>query len=242
MKTIQTIGQKLFKEASLRCSLTQSETELSSYEAFLSMIRPNLDQTSEIWHKSELLPASAKHSVLTIPVNYCAKALATVPYTHKDFAALRVLSRLLSSKYLLPVVREQNGAYGAGAKLSYDGLFTFFSYRDPNSVQTLEVFDQSSNWLNEFAPKIDSQVLFEAKLGVLQQIDAPIAPVDQGAELFRYRITRDMLEKHRKEILEATKEDLLRVGEKYLKPGQVENVGRCVLGPENSELKQFLSK
>lgn len=239
MTTILRIGEKLFKTASLRCAVTQTKSDLSAYEAFLSMIRPNLESTSEIWHQSEILPAASKHSVMSIPVYYCAKALPTVPYTHQDYAALRVLSRVLSSKYLLPVVREQNGAYGAGAKISYEGLFNFFSYRDPNSVKTLEVFDSSADWLSRFP--IDDQVLFEAKLGVLQQTDVPIAPVDQGMEAFRYRISRELFAQHRQQVLATTKDDLVRVSEKYLRPGKIENVGRCVLGPENPELSQFLA-
>ena len=52
------------------------------------------------------------------PVHYCGLALPTVPYSHEDSAPLRILAKLLTSKLLLPEVREKGGAYGGGATSS----------------------------------------------------------------------------------------------------------------------------
>ena len=49
------------------------------------------------------------------PVHYCGMALPTVPYTHEDSAPLRILAKLLTSKFLLSEIREKGGAYGGGA-------------------------------------------------------------------------------------------------------------------------------
>uniref|UniRef100_A0A336M954 Presequence protease, mitochondrial n=1 Tax=Culicoides sonorensis TaxID=179676 RepID=A0A336M954_CULSO len=242
LETLKGISEKLFKKSSMVVALNLTESDksstLKSYEAFLGDVSNSRSKSSLSWHTSKTLDPANRHNIMTIPVNYCAKALTTVPYTHKDFAPLRVLSRLLSAKYLLPVVREQNGAYGAGAKLSTDGIFNFFSYRDPNSTKTLEVFDQSFTWVKDYKSKIDDQTLFEAKLGVLQQIDAPIAPMDKGMDFFRYGLSHEMRMTHRKDLLNVTSEQLLDVSERYLKEGQCKNIGRCVLGPENKELEQ----
>lgn len=242
---LRTIAAKLFKEASMSVALNVSEGDkiptLEVYEPFLGEVCQNRNKSEVLWHKSQVLSPSSRHNIMTIPVNYCAKAVATVSYTHKDFAPLRVLARLLSAKYLLPVVREQNGAYGSGAKLSTDGIFNFYSYRDPNSTKTLDVFDEAFAWVKEYQPKIDPQTLFEAKLGVLQQIDAPIAPMDKGINQFRYGLTHEMRMAHRKNILDVTMVELMDVAERYLKDGACRNVGRCVLGPENKELDQKLS-
>jgi len=41
-----------------------------------------------------------------------------VPYNHVDSAPLRILAKLLTSKFLLSEIREKGGAYGGGATLS----------------------------------------------------------------------------------------------------------------------------
>ena len=59
--------------------------------------------------------APGKSFVATpFPVHFCSKAVATVPYEHPDSAALRILAKLLSSKYLHSQIREKGGAYGGG--------------------------------------------------------------------------------------------------------------------------------
>ena len=161
----------------------------------------------------------------------------SVPYSHADYPKLRVIARILSSKFLLPTIREQNGAYGAGAKVGLDGIFSFFSYRDPNSVRTLETFDDSFNWISSNVGKIiNEQVLFEAKLGVLQQLDSPVSAMDRGMENFKFGVTHDMFIRHRSSVLETTLNDVKTVAEKYLQDDKKTVVGRSVIGPKNEEL------
>lgn len=231
----------LFNQSYLKCALNTSEsiksTYIGEYTKFLNQFTDNEQQTRQTeWLKSNVLPSSNLHNVMTIPVNYCAKSILTVPFSHIDYPALRVLGKVLTSKYLLPVVREKNGAYGAGAKIAKDGLFSFYSYRDPNSRQTLDIFDESANWICKNWSKIDDQLLFEAKLGVLQQIDDPIAPGLKGLEQFKYGIDQQLFNEHRKNVLSVNHDDLKRVSEQYLKNNKI-TVGRFVLGPENSTLE-----
>ncbi|EAT35563.1 AAEL012278-PA [Aedes aegypti] len=240
LEKLRLVAETLFKKSSLRCALnydTKSEAKiLSQYEKFIGSIPPRASETT--WNISKNLDASCRQTVMNIPVNYCAKSIVTVPYSHPDYAPLKVLAKFLSSKYLLPVVREQNGAYGAGAKITTDGLFNFFSYRDPNSRGTLDVFDQAYQWTVDNLAKLDDQTLFEAKLGVLQQLDVPIAPIDRGMDLFRQGISDERFNKHRDAVLAVSKAQLTQVNERYLKPGAVEVVGKSVLGPENDSVKK----
>ncbi|XP_052861714.1 presequence protease, mitochondrial [Anopheles cruzii] len=236
---------QLFSGAGLRCALnytpSSEELALAKYESFIASVP--LRSTARVWNCSQPLPGTnpntvqCRHTVMNIPVNYCAKSLLTVPYTDRHYAPLKVLAKYLSAKYLLPVVREQNGAYGAGAKIASDGLFGFFSYRDPNARTTLDVFDEAYGWNVAKLPKLDEQTLFEAKLGVLQQLDVPIAPLEQGMDLFRQGISDELFAQHRQAVLEVSKEQLLEVNERFLRPGAPSvTVGKSVLGPENGSL------
>lgn len=239
LEEIKEIGAKLLSQAPVRCSLNISpadaEVGVKSLDGFLKSLPVARSDIS--WTKSGLLQSQCRHNVMNIPINYCAKSLFTVPYVHQDFSALRVLGKILSSKYLLPVVREQNGAYGAGAKVSMDGLFNFFSYRDPNTRKTLDTFDNSSRWVSESIDKvIDEQALFEAKLGILQQLDVPVSPMDIGIETFKYGVNHEIFTKQRDNILTTSLKDIQRVSEKYLGDDSKMVVGKSVIGQASEEL------
>lgn len=238
LQQLTEVANTIFRHSGLKCALNTSagisDKFVRDYSKFIQQTATNkaqLKTTNSLI--SNVLPASNQHTVMNIPVNYCAKSVQTVPFTHSDFPALRVLGKVLSSKYLLPVVREQNGAYGAGAKIARDGLFNFFSYRDPNSQKTLDTFDASASWIRENWAKIDEQLLFEAKLGVLQQLDEPTAPGSKGMDLFKAGIDDEMFNAHRRQVLAVSKDDLEFVTQRYLADGAVKSVGRFVLGPEN---------
>lgn len=63
-------------------------------------------------------------------------------------------------------------------------LFHFFSYRDPNTIKTLDIFDQSGKWVTENFQSIDDQTIFEAKLGVIKSLDAPVEAGSKGQDMF----------------------------------------------------------
>uniref|UniRef100_A0A1I8NNH5 Presequence protease, mitochondrial n=1 Tax=Stomoxys calcitrans TaxID=35570 RepID=A0A1I8NNH5_STOCA len=238
MAKLKALGNKLFNKSAMRTSVNTSEefypSFVKDYEQFLSDLPQH--PVKQVENKVKLLEPSCQHFVMNIPVNYCAKALFTVPYTHRDHPTLRVLAKLISAKYLLPVVREQNGAYGAGAKIGSDGIFSFFSYRDPNSTKTLEAFDNTYQWLQQNNSLLTEQSLFEAKLGVLQQLDAPIAPGNQGIDFFLYGVSQEMFLKYRARMLSVSMAELQQVVEKYFKTSPA-YYGKCLLGPENKELE-----
>ncbi|XP_055916539.1 presequence protease, mitochondrial [Eupeodes corollae] len=232
-----TLGHKLFNAQTMRVAINTSDENLpkllTNYEEFLKKLPKNPSSKTE--NKVNLLSPSCQHFVMNIPVNYCAKSMFTVPYIHRDHPALRILAKLISAKYLLPVVREQNGAYGAGAKLGSDGIFSFYSYRDPNSTKTFEAFDNTYKWLKESQKEITEQTLFEAKLGVLQQLDSPTAPGNVGVDFFLYGVSQELFQKYRQRMLNVTLAELNGVVEKYFKD-KPQHYGKCILGPENKDL------
>ncbi|XP_075988219.1 presequence protease, mitochondrial [Anticarsia gemmatalis] len=198
----------------------------------------NKDMNRINWIDSRTFPKDNRgiHIQMNIPVNFCAKVIPTVPYTDPDYAKLRVLSRFITSKYLHPIVREQNGAYGGGAMLTLDGVFNYYSYRDPNSRVTLDVFDETSEWMTKNTELVDDQNLFEAKLSILQQMDQPIAEYMKGIDLFLFGLSYDIWKTQRERVLAVTKEDLIEVCNKYLSRDKWS--GKCVIGEGSKDLKE----
>lgn len=240
MRSMQEIASHVLNKQHLRSVINLSQEHkddvLEGIRAFYDSLKGHPtnpfviteDQNAETYE-------SANHHVLPYTVNYCSKAILTVPYTHSDYAVLRVLSKLISSLYLHPEIREKGGAYGGGAKLTSEGIFSFYSYRDPNSTRTFDLFDQAYDFLLKHPlPQSD---LDEAKLGIFQQVDAPISPSNRGITKFTHGITDDDLQRQREQLKAVTKEQILRVAERYLKPGQNDvRVGRSLIGPSNTDI------
>ncbi|MEX2327265.1 MAG: insulinase family protein, partial [Pseudomonadales bacterium] len=167
------------------------------------------------------LPASKPEQawVTSTQVNFCASAFKTVAESHPDSAALSVLSGVLRNSYLHKVLREQGGAYGGGASHdSSNGVFRFYSYRDPNLMRTFEAFEQAVDWV------IDSSITFdqveEAILGIVSSIDAPGSPAGQARQAFHQGLFgRDAVHRRyvKQNILGVTVDDIKRVAGKYLK-------------------------
>ncbi|RZC31870.1 presequence protease, mitochondrial [Asbolus verrucosus] len=235
----------VFSKNNMRCAFNISQESQSKIMKTFANFTAQLPQTSKkpksdrtyvegkVW--APLNAINCQHHVLNVPVNYCSKAILTAPYSNKEYAKLRVLARLLSAKYLHPELRERQGAYGGGAKMTQDGVFVFYSYRDPRNLQTLDVFDNTSKWLEEHIDKVTPQEILEAKLGVFQAVDAPIPPSNKGCEEFLRRLTPDILQRHRAEIMSVDQNELRTAAEKYLKNAEPSLNAKVVLGPKSDK-------
>ncbi len=156
--------------------------------------------------------------VTNTPVNYCASVLPVAAEDHPDSAALTVLAAVLRNGYLHHAIREEGGAYGAGA--SHDaanGLFRFYSYRDPNLTRTFDAFLDSIDWVLKAG--IDFPMVEEAILGIVSSIDAPASPAGEARQAFHSHLHGRSPEHRRRirsRILEVTGEDIKRVAAHYL--------------------------
>nr|XP_023660537.1 presequence protease, mitochondrial-like [Paramormyrops kingsleyae] len=172
---------------------------------------------------------------LPFPVNYVSECIRTVPFTHRDYASLCVLARLMTAKYLHGEIREKGGAYGGGARMDHGGLFAFYSYRDPRSVQTLSVFRGGVDWAK--AGHFTQQDIDEAKLSVFSSVDAPVAPSDKGMTRFLSGVSDGLKQAHRERLFAVSRKDLTDVTSRYLSQGQGTR-SIAILGPENETLKK----
>lgn len=215
---------------------------MKTYEKFVSDLPGNTFgvpnettySTGKVWAPTDAI--NCQHHVINVPVHFCSKGILTTQYTEPDYAKLRVLARLLSAKYLHPEIREKRGAYGGGAKISPDGVFSFYSYRDPENLETLNVFDKSYSWLQNELNNITEQDILEAKLGVFQAVDGPVPPCSKGMREFLMGITPDVLQRHRAELMIVNRDGLKKVAEKYLAKDTPVTTSKVILGPKSQNL------
>uniref|UniRef100_A0A8C3XUQ9 Presequence protease, mitochondrial n=1 Tax=Chelydra serpentina TaxID=8475 RepID=A0A8C3XUQ9_CHESE len=242
LRKLPRIKKYLLNSDNMRCSVNATPQQMSQaskeVENFLKGIaRSKKERKSVRPHVIEeptFKPCQMKtHFLLPFPVNYVGECIRTVPYTAPDYASLRILARLMTAKFLHREIREKGGAYGGGATLSHSGIFTFYSYRDPNSISTFSTFEKAAEWAQsgEFAP----QDIEEAKLAVFAAVDAPVAPSDKGMNHFLNGISDEMKQRHREQLFAVSSDHLIDVANKYLAGGKSTR-GLAVLGPENPHI------
>lgn len=152
---------------------------------------------------------------LPYQVYYGALAVPTVSYTSADGAPLQILSQLLTHKHLHHEIREKGGAYGGGAyHRSMEGLFGFYSYRDPNPVNTLGIMRNAGRWAVD--KKWSDRDLEDAKISVFQSVDAPVSVNEEGMGRFLYGVDEEMKQRKREQLLDVTKEQVRDVAQKYV--------------------------
>lgn len=196
---------------------------------------------------------SPRHTALVapLPIKYGGWSTATgVSLAHRDGPALVVFGELLSSLFLHRRVREEGGAYGAGADHG-NCTFTQWSFYDPHVTevrgyccccgrplpralqltlppQTAQCFDEALQWARrrEFSER-DVQ---EALLSVFAQVDAPRAPSATGMTHFLHGITDDMRQARREQYLAVSADRVADAVERYL-PEAMEHAHTAFLVP-----------
>lgn len=236
LEVVKDIAKSVLNKQNFRAALNVSpdgkDEVLENFASFCESVGGSSEKYGIKTENDVMYGQNGIHHIIPMQVNFSSKSMLTVPYEDKDFPALRVLCRLLTLKYLIPEVREKGGAYGAGVNISSGGVLSFYSYRDPNPVNTFNVFDKTQEWV--FKNKFTSQDLEEAKLGTFQSVDAPVPPSNKGMQKFLAGLEHETFEKHRLALMNLTEDDLYRVATKYL---DIENsAGRVLIGPENGEV------
>ncbi|XP_048237962.1 presequence protease, mitochondrial-like isoform X1 [Haliotis rufescens] len=236
---LQEIGKHILSKQNIRVMVNATpqfmDTVLGKMERFLSDIPGSPGGGATKLVKNPSFAVSSSHTQFELPfsVNYMSKSVPGVIYSHPDYARLRILANLLSRKFLHREIREKGGAYGSGAACN-SGVFSFFSYRDPHSLQTLDVFEEAGQWAA--GGKFTDQDIDEAKLGIFQQVDKPVPPGDRGTLVFINSITDDMRQAMRDQLFAVSRKDVTTVANKYLlnKSGAR---GVSFLGPANATVQ-----
>ncbi|KAK3104887.1 hypothetical protein FSP39_012452 [Pinctada imbricata] len=239
LEKLESIGRHVLNKNNFRLSVnstpTQMSKSLSSIQNFIKAI-PGTCSTDGVFSKDDGFQCTEGMTQFELPfsVNYVSKSVKGVQYSHPDYEPLRILARMLWAKYLHREIREKGGAYGSGV-VNAPGVISFFSYRDPNSMKTLQVFDDSVRWACD--GKFTDEDIDEAKLSVFQQIDKPITPGRAGMTYFVNRISDELRQSKRDQIFNTNRSHLLDVAHRYLGEGRQASAV-TFLGPSNQDVTE----
>jgi len=184
---------------------------------------------------------------IAAPVAFTCAAYAAPTYLHPHAPALSLATQIMENKILHPKIREQGGAYGSGATYApMTGQMTLHSYRDPHVVKTVQAFREAIEQTASGA--FDDRDLEDAKLGMIQSLDAPVAPGSRASlayAWFRDGKTASVRQKYRNALLEMSRHEVARAVEKELSPQKESSVivafgGKELLEKENQLMEKPL--
>ena len=194
--------------------------------------------------KSRLFAGEAEHTQCVIhcekknegfktasKVQYVARTGNFIDRGASYSGALQILKVILSYEYLWQNIRVKGGAYGCMSNFNRVGEGYFVSYRDPHLKRTIEVYEGVVEYLKNFT--VSERDMTKYIIGTISNIDQPLTPAAKGERsmnLYMGKVSAEMIQAERREILEASQEDirrLSRVVEAVLAADQL-----CVIGSE----------
>lgn len=183
--------------------------------------------------------------VISSTVSFTVATTHAACYTDPDAPCLSILAQLMNDTFLHRHLREQGGAYGGGAASNVSaGTFSFYSYKDPNLFSTLEAYKAALMFIQEGS--FTERELEEAKLGVLQDMDSPIAPGSRAEVAYswwRHGKTEQMRQHFRDLLMNVTRENIQALIPRYFPKGWDANAfvafaGRELLEKERARFEQ----
>ena len=175
-------------------SLTRLSCKLSTRLAFENV------KEIPVVKKNEGFKTASQVQYVATAGNFCERGYA---YT----GALNVLQCIFSYDYLWINVRVKGGAYGCMCSFNRSGNAYFTSYRDPNLLETYEIYKKAPEYVKNF--EADERDMTKYIIGAISKMDAPLTPSAEGNfSLICYLMGVDDadLQQTRDEVLGATPE------------------------------------
>lgn len=197
---LEATRQQLLNRQNMVFNLTLDETNWRSlkpsFDAFIGHLPSKPIQEIE-WNQGRFanLEEGTKQSRvtyegLTLPsqINYVGKGGNLYSLSYEYHGSMAVIMNYLRSTWIWEKVRVQGGAYGGFSVFDQrSGVFTLLSYRDPNLLDTLKVYDHTGEFLNQL--EISQEELEKSIIGAIGEMDAHQLPDAKGyTSLQRYLV------------------------------------------------------
>lgn len=203
-RTLRKIHRTLLNRRAMMVNITADQQGWDRLEPDLKGLLELIPEgpVSEPEWPSGVAPLS-EGMIIPSQINYVGKGADLYDLGYRFHGSCLVITRYLRNAYLWDQVRVQGGAYGAFCVFDrLSGILTFLSYRDPNLLETVEVFDRSAVFLNRMT--LDKDELVKGIIGTIGDLDAHMLPDAKGfASLVRHLVgdTVENRQKMRDEIL-----------------------------------------
>ncbi|XP_020580862.1 presequence protease 2, chloroplastic/mitochondrial-like isoform X2 [Phalaenopsis equestris] len=209
--SLEEIRKSIFSRKGCLVNMTADEKNLNHSTKFVTKFLDLLPSSAsaESDPLRNQLPPVNEAIVIPTQVNYVGKAGDIYEAGYQLNGSAYVISKYIGNTWLWDRVRVSGGAYGGFCDFdTHSGVFSYLSYRDPNLLKTLEVYDGTATFLREL--DLDEDSLTKAIIGTIGDVDAYQLPDAKGySSLLRHLlgITNEEREIRREEILSTRLKD-----------------------------------
>lgn len=215
-KRLHTIHQKLISKNGLLINITADAAALKSIIPKIEQFAAQLPTASATPTKRTTQPYPASEALL-VPsrINFVGAAANLYTHGYQLHGSSLVITRYLQTAWLWEKIRVQGGAYGGMCAFDQrSGTFSFASYRDPNLEESIWVYQQTGQFLQDL--KLDEAELTRALIGAIGQLDSHLLP-DANAltSTKRYLIgyTDEQRQQFRDQVLSTNQSHFNQFGE-----------------------------
>ncbi|MDD5475008.1 MAG: insulinase family protein [Syntrophales bacterium] len=204
------IKELMIKRGAMLLNVTTDEEGWKSIEPaarrFVDQI-PEGASPGKVWRRRK--PFKNEGLVVPSQVNYVGKGADLYRLGYRYHGSAGVITRYLRNSWLWDRVRVQGGAYGAFCLFDrLSGVLAFLSYRDPNLLRTISVFDEAAMFLRK--ERLTKDEVEKAIIGAIGDMDGYQFPDAKGyTSMVRYLagITEEERQIIRDQVLATTAED-----------------------------------
>ena len=189
LEKLEKIRQILLNRSNLMCNVTTADTEWQQFQSKLAAFLADLPENPAnrpLWQPN----FGASPEGLTIPaqVNYVGKGANLYQAGYRLHGSVLAITNYIRTTWLWERVRVQGGAYGGFCSFDrHSGVFSFGSYRDPNLLSTIEIYDQTAQFLRR--AELNETELSRSIIGAISQMDAYQLPDAKGyTSMLRYLV------------------------------------------------------
>lgn len=234
VKVLKELANSIFCVENLLVSFTATKEGLEMFRPSLRELSNALLKQSKKEYTPCVLHCTKKNEGFktSSKVQYVARVGNFLDRGEEYHGALQILKVILSYDYLWQNVRVKGGAYGCMSSFNRLGEAYFMSYRDPNLGKTNEIYEGVAEYLENFT--VSERDMTKYIIGTMSNIDRPMTPSiagDRSMNLYMNRVSMEMIQKERLQILNATQEDI-RALSKIVKAVLSADL-LCVIGGED---------
>ena len=187
-----------------RLTLTLAEDGGGDGEGFmrsLAELFPIRGDVLEPKCRIEKLPRRREGIKIPAKIGYSSLVLNTKPVSVKELGVAMVASNLVSYEYLWGEIRVKGGAYGAGMSAIRTGQTSFYSYRDPSPIRSVEKMRSAAEFLSAAAGERDTEKYIIGAIGDISPYLTPRSRGSIGAQRYLAHLTDKMRAEMREQIL-----------------------------------------
>jgi Zn-dependent M16 (insulinase) family peptidase len=202
---LKEVSKALFNKNNLIISYSSEEEDYKTLEEVTPKLVSYLEKTdvdARVFSFGEIV---TNEGLLTQGnVQYVAKG---GNYIKKGFSyngALNVLETISGFDYLWNNVRVKGGAYGVFANFRRDGGAYIVSYRDPNLKETIKIYDDMKDYLNNFTS--NEREMTKYIIGTIRKLDYPLTTASKSEVAvanYLSNITAEDIQRERDEVLKS---------------------------------------